>query len=98
MKKSRLFAPFLMLLEGAVASLMMYYFHYSVKQMLPTLLFVLLVFYLAGSFVQKKVAAFVNQIREQEEEERKALELEEAMRSEEAFDGSNEEKTENEAE
>lgn len=98
MKKSRLFAPFLMLLAGAVASLMMYYFHYSVKQMLPILLFVLLVFYLAGSFVQKRVTAFVNQIREQEEEERKALELEEAMRNEEEFNGRNEEKTENEAE
>ncbi len=98
MKKSGLFAPFLMLLAGAVSSLMMYYFHYSVKQMLPTLLFVLLVFYLAGIFVQNRVTAFVNQIREQEEEERKALELEEAMRNEEEFDGRNEGKTENEAE
>lgn len=67
MKKSKLFAPFLMLLAGAVASLMMYFFHYSMKQMLPILLVVLIIFYLLGSFIQMRVQAFVDQIKEEEE-------------------------------
>ena len=52
MKKMKLFAPFVTLLAGAVASLIMFYFHYSTEQMLTILLLVLLVFYLAGSFIQ----------------------------------------------
>ena len=65
MKKDKLFAPFLMLLAGAVVSLMMYFFHYSTKEMLPILLAVLLVFYIAGSFIQMKVNSFVRQIKEE---------------------------------
>ncbi|MCM1134814.1 MAG: hypothetical protein NC400_04480 [Clostridium sp.] len=85
MKKSRLFAPFLMLFAGAVASITMYGFHYTTGQMLPRLLAVLLVFYAAGVFIQKKVLAFVNQIREKEEElEREA---EAARAKEEAAEG-----------
>ncbi len=66
MKKIRLFAPFLMLLAGAIASIMMYYFHYTTGQMLPRLAIVLIIFYLAGSFVQKKIIKFVDQINEEE--------------------------------
>ena len=40
--------------------------------MLPRLLAVLLVFYFAGCFIQKKVLAFVGQIRENEEALEKA--------------------------
>lgn len=76
MKKNRLFAPFLMLLAGAVASIMMYYFRYSMKQMLPRLLIVLLVFYLAGYFIQKKVTSFVEQIKAEEEKEGEVIEKE----------------------
>ena len=72
MKKSKLFAPFLMLFAGAVASITMFYFHYPAAQMLPRLLAVLLVFYFAGCFIQKKVLAFVGQIRENEEALEKA--------------------------
>lgn len=72
MKKSRLFAPFLMLLAGAIASIMMYYFDYTTAQMLPRLILVLLFFYLAGCFIQKKILKFVEQI---EEEERRAGEV-----------------------
>lgn len=97
MKKNRLFAPFLMLLAGAVASLMMYRFHYSMKEMLPILLAVLLLFYVAGCFIQVKVNAFVSQIREAEEQERIALE-QEAARQEEASADQVEETTEDEAE
>ena len=76
MKKNRLFAPFLMLLAGAVASIMMYYFRYSMKQMLPRLLIVLLVFYLAGYFIQKKVTSFVEQMKAEEEKEGEVIEKE----------------------
>ena len=72
MKKSKLFAPFLMLFAGAVASITMFYFHDPAAQMLPRLLAVLLVFYFAGCFIQKKVLAFVGQIRENEEALEKA--------------------------
>ena len=72
MKKSRLFAPFLMLLAGAIASIMMYRSDYTTGQMLPRLILVLLIFYLAGCFVQKKILKFVEQI---EEEEKRAGEV-----------------------
>ena len=78
MKKSKLFAPFLMLLAGAIASIMMYYFQYTTKQMLPRLVIVLVVFYLIGCFTQKKVVSFVEQILEREEKERERLENEAA--------------------
>lgn len=66
MKKNKLFAPFLMLLAGAVSSIAMYLFHYSMKEMLPVLLAVLLVFYIAGCIIQKNVLSFMDQIRERE--------------------------------
>ena len=69
MKKLKLFAPFLMLLSGAIASIMMFYFQYPVEQMLPRLLIVLIVFYIAGCFIQKKIISFVEQIKEEEEKE-----------------------------
>ena len=74
MKKSKLFAPFLMLLAGAVASIMMYHFKYTMKQMLPILLTVLLIFYLAGLFIQKQIVSFVKQIKEEEEREGEVIE------------------------
>lgn len=76
MKKEKLFAPFLMLLAGAIASIMMYYFKYNVKQTLIILAIVLLIFYLAGIFIQKKVSSFINQIREREEREGEVIEKE----------------------
>lgn len=74
MKKCKLFAPFLMLLAGAVASIMMYHFDYGMKQMLSILLVVLLIFYLAGIFIQKKIISFVEQIREEEGREGEVIE------------------------
>lgn len=70
MNKSKLFAPFLTLLAGAIASIMMFYFRYTTKQMLPRLVVVLVVFYLFGLFIQKKVVSFVEKIKEEEEKER----------------------------
>ncbi len=72
MRKDRLFAPFLMLLAGAAASITMYFFHYSTKEMLPILLSVLIVFYLAGSLVQMRVNSFIKQINEERAKEEEA--------------------------
>ena len=76
MKKLKLFAPFLMLFSGAIASIMMFYFQYPVEQMLPRLLIVLIVFYIAGCFIQKKIISFVEQIKEEEEKEGEVIEKE----------------------
>lgn len=76
MKKEKLFAPFLMLLAGAIASIMMYCFQYTTKQMLIRLVIVLVVFYLAGCFVQRKVMSFVKQIKEEEAREGEVIEKE----------------------
>lgn len=76
MKKSKLFPPFLMLLAGAVASIVMYYFNYSTKQMLIILLCVLVVFYAVGSIIQKKITGYVQQILEQEANEGEVIEKE----------------------
>lgn len=74
MKKEKLFAPFLMLLAGAVTSILMYRFRYSMKQTLTILVIVLIIFYIAGIFIQKKVVSFVEQIREREEKEGEVIE------------------------
>lgn len=74
MKKSKLFAPFLTLLAGAIASIMMYYFRYTTSQMIPRLVVVLIAFYLIGYFIQQKVISFVEQIKEEEEKERQEQE------------------------
>lgn len=76
MKKGKLFAPFLMLLAGAIASIMMYYFRYTTGQMIPRLIAVLVLFYLIGCFTQKKVMSFVEQIKEEEAKEQERLEQE----------------------
>lgn len=68
MKKSKLFAPFLMLLAGAIACIIMYGSHYDTMEMLLILLAVLLIFYAAGYLIQKQVVSFMKQIQEQEEE------------------------------
>lgn len=66
MKKSRLFAPFLMLFAGAVTSIVMFKGNYDATDLLIILLCVMVFFYLAGCLIQKKVLSFINQIREKE--------------------------------
>lgn len=84
MKKSKLFAPFLMLLSGAVVSIVMFRGHYDTTQLLTVLLAVMLVFYIAGSIIQKQVGSFVEQIREKERieaEEEEARKQEEELKA-----------------
>ena len=66
MKKSKLFAPFLMLLAAAVAAIVMFRGNYDTTELLVILLCVMLFFYLVGSLIQKKVLSFMDQIREKE--------------------------------
>lgn len=98
MKKNKLFAPFLMLLAGAVSSIAMYLFHYSMKEMLPVLLAVLLAFYIAGCIIQKSVLSFMEQIREKERAAAAAAAMEaEAAAQEEISGGEKEASAEEEA-
>lgn len=69
MKKSKLFAPFLMLFAGAIACIVMFRGNYDMTELLTILLCVLLAFYIAGTFIQKKIVSFVEQIQEKEAKE-----------------------------
>lgn len=52
MKKTKLLPAFIMLMAGAITCIMTYMMDYSIKQMLLTLLIVLVVFYILGIFVK----------------------------------------------
>ncbi len=69
MKKSKLFAPFLMLLAAAIASIIMFRGNYDTTELLSILLCVMIFFYVIGSLIQKKVLSFMNQIKEKEARE-----------------------------
>lgn len=83
MKKSKLFAPFLMLLAAAIASIIMFRGNYDTTELLTILLCVMIFFYVLGSLIQKKVLSFIKQIEEQEareaENEGEVIEKEVAM-------------------
>lgn len=66
-------APFLMLLSGLIASLMMVFYRYDRTQMLLILSLVMAFFYLAGVLIEKQVNRFIRKYEEQEAE-RKAKE------------------------
>lgn len=66
MKKREMFAPFLMLLAGAVTAIVMFMSDYSTTQLLVTLLLVLIFFYIIGVVIQKKVWGYIDQIEEEE--------------------------------
>lgn len=71
MMKNKLFAPFLMLLAAALASIIMFRGNYSTTELLLILLCVMFFFYTLGCFIQNKVVSFMNQILEREAEEAK---------------------------
>ena len=76
MKKGKLFAPFLMLLAGLIASIMMYCNHYDSKQMLWILILVMLFFYIIGYLLQRQVTKFIKKIKEEEAKEGEVIEKE----------------------
>ena len=76
MNKHRLFAPFLTLFAVAVAYFTMLFFGYELKEMLIILLVILIVFYIAGSLIQRRINKFVFENEEKlrlEEEENGAV-------------------------
>lgn len=70
MRNKKLFAPFLMLLAGAVVSIVMFLSDYDMTQRLTILLLSMLFFYAVGLFIQKKMIRFMDEIRKKEEEEK----------------------------
>lgn len=77
MRKLRYFAPFLMLLASAIASIIMFKGDYDTNRLLVILLCVMIVFYGAGCLIQSKMTSFVEQILERE-----AIEAEAAAKAE----------------
>lgn len=73
MRKIKMLAPFLMLLSGLIASVMMFFYQYEKKQMLLILVLVMVIFYLIGALIQRQVNQFIQKY-EEEEAERKAKE------------------------
>lgn len=71
MRKNKLFAPFLMLLAAAFAGIVMFRGNYDTTELLVILLCVMIFFYSIGNLIQKKVTAFMDEIREREEQEEK---------------------------
>ena len=67
MSNKKLFAPFLMLLAGAVVSIVMFLSDYDMTQRLTILLLSLLFFYCVGLFSQKKMVKFLDEIQKKEE-------------------------------
>ena len=97
MNKHRLFAPFLTLFAVAVAYFTMLFFGYELKEMLIILLVILIVFYIAGSLIQRRINKFVFENEEKlrlEEEENGAVIEKDAQ--DESGEGSSEEETEEE--
>lgn len=69
MKKSKLFAPFLMLFAAAVASIVMFKGNYDTTDLLIILLCVMVFFYILGCLIERKICSFVEQIKEREKAE-----------------------------
>lgn len=94
MKKGKLFAPFLTLLAAAITLGVMLVLKYRLKRIAITLLIVVIVFYIIGSLIQKRVLKFI------EKNEELARELEAEAEGEviekESPDGSNSEGEEKE--
>ena len=82
MKKFNLIPPFLMLLSGAVVSIVMYIRRFDTTELLIWVLCVMLFFYLAGCVIQNRLTFFVNQIKEQEEAEAEAAKEAERLQKE----------------
>ena len=64
-KKRKLIPPFVMLLAGAITSITMFTLHYNSKDMLVTLLWVLIIFYIAGEVLKWMLDRFEAQIEKE---------------------------------
>ena len=77
MKKFKWIPPFLMLLSGAVVSIVMFIRGCGTTQMLLWLLGVMILFYMAGCIIQRQLTKFVTQIMEAQEDAQRLKEAEE---------------------
>lgn len=84
--KNKLFAPFLTLFAVAVTLFVMLMGEYKLKDILLTLLIVLIIFYIAGISIQNRVNKFIEaneeKLREEAEEEGAVIEKESAATQE----------------
>lgn len=80
MKKNKLFAPFLTLVAVAISFFLMLKWEYKRIDMLWTMLVILIVFYIIGSVIQKRINKFVEEnealLKEKEELEGAVIEKE----------------------
>ncbi len=75
-KRRKQIPPFIMLLAGAIVSIAMFVLRYTLKDMLVVLLFVLVVFYIAGELIKWMFDRFEAQIEEARLEEGEVIEKE----------------------
>lgn len=68
-KKLKLLPAFVMLLAGALTSIITFVIGYSIKSALIILLIVLIIFYILGSVLQKLIFKFEEANKPQEEEQ-----------------------------
>lgn len=90
MRKNKLFAPFLTLVAVAISLFLMLKWGYKRIDMLWTLLVILIVFYVIGSLIQKRVNKFVeaNEALLKEQEELEGAVIEKEATNEEDLDNS----------
>jgi len=74
MKKTRMIPPLLMLVAGAITSIITYIYNYEIKVMLFTLLFVLIVFYVLGVVVKRILDSLAAQLEKSLNEEGEVIE------------------------
>lgn len=74
MKKTRMIPPLLMLVAGAITSIITYVYNYEIKVMLFTLLFVLIVFYILGVVVKRILDSLAAQLEKSLKEEGEVIE------------------------
>lgn len=82
-KKRKLIPPFLMLLAGAITSIITYFVSYEVVDALWILLGVLVLFFVLGSFIKKLLDAFETANLKKLEEEGEVFKKETEEESEE---------------
>ena len=81
MIRKKLFAPFLMLLSGAITAIVMFIKDYGTTPLLVTVLCVMIFFYLVGAVIQKMIISYVDLLIE-EEQKQEAESEEEAIEEE----------------
>lgn len=92
--KRRLVPIFLMLVAGAITSIITYIKDYELTRMLWILLGVLIVFYVLGVAIQKTLNLFDKQIEEAEQKAKEAKEAEEKEKENKSEEPGNEEEKE----